>query len=172
MTEYNDIYDIDRNLTGRTHRRGTRWHKGEYGLVVCVWVYDGKGNLLRAIARTARESDQAEGQIVMEGFDANDPVQTDEQAMEEELRTVREKRIEEFGLPKNPEQTVLPQHSEPPKTKTLPLPAFLTNIAEKSIILALAVLFLAAVAKYHTASAISSPVATSPIGVNLEGTLL
>ena len=46
MVEYNDIYDKDRNLTGRTHRRGTPWHKGEYGLVVCVWVYDGKGKVL------------------------------------------------------------------------------------------------------------------------------
>ena len=44
--EFNDIYDKDRNLTGRVHRRGTRWKPGEYGLVVCVWVYDGKGNLL------------------------------------------------------------------------------------------------------------------------------
>ena len=44
--EYNDIYDKNRNLTGRVHRRGTRWRAGEYGLVVCVWVYDGKGNLL------------------------------------------------------------------------------------------------------------------------------
>ena len=46
MAEYNDIYDKDRNLTGRIHRRGTKWHDGEYGLVVCVWVYDGKGKLL------------------------------------------------------------------------------------------------------------------------------
>ena len=46
MTEYNDIYDRQRNLTGRTHLRGTPWKKGEYGLVVCVWVYDGKGKLL------------------------------------------------------------------------------------------------------------------------------
>lgn len=44
--ELNDIYDKDRNLTGRTHRRGTPWRKGEYGLVVCVWVYDGKGRVL------------------------------------------------------------------------------------------------------------------------------
>lgn len=44
--EFNDIYDKDRRLTGRLHRRGDRWHKGEYGLVVCVWVYDGRGNLL------------------------------------------------------------------------------------------------------------------------------
>lgn len=44
--EFNDIYDKNRNLTGRVHRRGSRWKAGEYGLVVCVWVYDGKGNLL------------------------------------------------------------------------------------------------------------------------------
>jgi 8-oxo-dGTP pyrophosphatase MutT (NUDIX family) len=44
--ELNDIYDKQRNLTGRTHKRGTPWKKGEYGLVVCVWVYDGSGHLL------------------------------------------------------------------------------------------------------------------------------
>ena len=46
MTEYNDIYDKNRKLTGRTHLRGTLWNKGEYGLVVCAWVYDGRGHLL------------------------------------------------------------------------------------------------------------------------------
>ena len=51
--EYNDIYDKDRNLTGHVHRRGTRWREGEYGLVVCVWVYDGEGNLL--LTRRAKE---------------------------------------------------------------------------------------------------------------------
>ncbi len=44
--EFNDIYDRDRNLTGRVHRRGTSWKAGEYGMVVCVWVYDGHGKLL------------------------------------------------------------------------------------------------------------------------------
>ncbi len=44
--EFNDIYDARRQLTGRVHRRGTRWKDGEYGLVVCVWVYDGDGNFL------------------------------------------------------------------------------------------------------------------------------
>ena len=44
--EWNDIYDENRCRTGRVHRRGTRWREGEYGLVVCVWVYDGKGNIL------------------------------------------------------------------------------------------------------------------------------
>lgn len=44
--EYNDIYDVDRNLTGRCHLRGAPWLPGEFGLVVCVWVYDGHGNIL------------------------------------------------------------------------------------------------------------------------------
>ena len=44
--EWNDIYDENRNLTGRIHRRGTPWQAGEYGLVVCVWVYDGRGHFL------------------------------------------------------------------------------------------------------------------------------
>lgn len=51
--EYNDVYDRDRRLTGRTHIRGTRWRPGEYGLVVCVWVYDGEGRIL--LTRRARE---------------------------------------------------------------------------------------------------------------------
>ena len=44
--EWNDVYDKDRNLTGRIHRRGTPWRTGEYGLVVCVWVYNDTGRLL------------------------------------------------------------------------------------------------------------------------------
>ena len=44
--ELNDVYDENRNLTGKLHRRGRPWKKGEYGLVVCAWVYDGHGNVL------------------------------------------------------------------------------------------------------------------------------
>ena len=44
--EWNDVYDADRNLTGRVHRRGTPWAAGDFGLVVCVWVYDGRGHIL------------------------------------------------------------------------------------------------------------------------------
>ena len=51
--EWNDIYDENRNLTGRVHQRGTHWNPGEYGLVVCVWVYDGRGHLL--LTRRAKE---------------------------------------------------------------------------------------------------------------------
>ena len=55
--EWNDIYDKERNLTGRVHQRGKRWKKDEYGLVVCVWVYDGKGNIL--LTRRAPEKSGA-----------------------------------------------------------------------------------------------------------------
>ena len=44
--EFNDIYDENRNPTGKLHKRGTPWQPGEYGLVVCVWVYDGHGRIL------------------------------------------------------------------------------------------------------------------------------
>ena len=44
--EFNDIYDKNRQLTGRVLRRGEPFRPGEFGLVVCVWVYDGRGNLL------------------------------------------------------------------------------------------------------------------------------
>jgi mutator protein MutT len=44
--ELNDVYDENRQLTGMVHRRGTPWKPGEYGLVVCVWVYDGRGKVL------------------------------------------------------------------------------------------------------------------------------
>ena len=44
--EWNDVYDENRNLTGRVHLRGTPWAPGDFGLVVCVWVYDGTGHIL------------------------------------------------------------------------------------------------------------------------------
>ena len=46
IQEWNDVYDANRCLTGKLHKRGTAWQPGEYGLVVCVWVYDGRGHLL------------------------------------------------------------------------------------------------------------------------------
>jgi 8-oxo-dGTP pyrophosphatase MutT (NUDIX family) len=46
MAEFNDIYDENRNLTGKVDKRGTSWAAGEYGVVVCVWVYDGAGRFL------------------------------------------------------------------------------------------------------------------------------
>ena len=46
MEEWNDVYDENRRKTGTLHLRGTPWGPGEYGLTVCVWVYDGRGRLL------------------------------------------------------------------------------------------------------------------------------
>ena len=46
MVEYNDVYNANRRPTGLVHLRGTPWKPGEYGYVVCVWVYDGEGKVL------------------------------------------------------------------------------------------------------------------------------
>ena len=85
--EFNDIYDKDRRLTGRLHRRGTRWRKGEYGLVVCVWVYDGKGNLL--LTRRAKGKTYA-GTWENSGGGA--------QAGETSLQAIRRELFEETGI--------------------------------------------------------------------------
>lgn len=41
-----DIYDAQRRLTGRTHRRGDVLRKGDYHLAVHVWIRNGEGNYL------------------------------------------------------------------------------------------------------------------------------
>ena len=85
--EFNDIYDKDRQLTGRLHRRGSRWRKGEYGLVVCVWVHDGKGNLL--LTRRAKGKTYA-GTWENSGGGA--------QAGETSLQAIRRELFEETGI--------------------------------------------------------------------------
>lgn len=92
MMEWNDIYDKERNLTGRTHLRGTRWKKGEYGLVACVWVYDGKGNILltrRAPEKTGAGSWENSGGAVKAG--------------ESSLQGVVRELYEETGIRADPE---------------------------------------------------------------------
>ena len=93
MTEYNDIYDENRNLTGRTHLRGTPWQKGEYGLVVCVWVHDGKGKLL--LTRRAPEKSFA-GTWENSGGAA--------QAGEDSLQAITRELREETGITAAPEE--------------------------------------------------------------------
>lgn len=91
--ELNDIYDEERRLTGRTHRRGTPWKKGEYGLVVCVWVYDGKGKLLltrRAPGKSFAGTWENSGGAALAG-------ETSLQAITRELR-------EETGIVAQPEE--------------------------------------------------------------------
>lgn len=91
--ELNDIYDANRRLTGRTHVRGTPWKKGEYGLVVCVWVYDGRGKVLltrRAPEKSGAGSWENSGGAAQAG-------ETSLQAIVRELR-------EETGIEAKPEE--------------------------------------------------------------------
>jgi len=41
-----DIYDIDRNKTGKVHRRGEILQKGDYHLVVHIWIRNSRGEYL------------------------------------------------------------------------------------------------------------------------------
>lgn len=41
-----DVYDENRNLTGKQHRRGDFLPKGDYHLVVHVWIRNSEGNFL------------------------------------------------------------------------------------------------------------------------------
>lgn len=91
--EFNDIYDKDRNLTGKVHRRGTPWRKGEYGLVVCVWVADGKGKIL--LTRRAPEKSFA-GTWENSGGAAK--------AGENSLQAITRELAEETGIHAAPEE--------------------------------------------------------------------
>ena len=91
--ELNDVYDKERRLTGKVHRRGTPWKKGEYGLVVCVWVYDGKGKLL--LTRRAPEKSFA-GTWENSGGAA--------QAGETSLQAICRELREETGIAAAPEE--------------------------------------------------------------------
>lgn len=91
--EFNDIYDADRNLTGRLHQRGTPWQPGEHGVVVCVWVYDGRGHLLltrRAKGKSFAGTWENSGGAVQAG-------ETSMQAVAREL-------FEETGIRAEPEE--------------------------------------------------------------------
>lgn len=91
--EFNDIYDKDRNPTGQIHRRGTPWRKGEYGLVVCVWVYDGRGKLLltrRAPGKTFAGTWENSGGAALAG--------------ETSLQAITRELYEETGIRAEPEE--------------------------------------------------------------------
>ena len=155
--ELNDIYDAQRNLTGRVHRRGTRWRKGEYGLVVCVWVYDGEGNVLmtrRAPEKTVPGTWENSGGAAKAG-------ETSLQAIVRELReeTGIEARPGEFELidtgtdgnthydyyclkRKLPIEQVVLQPGETDDAKWVSLPQVHQMIADKKICRVIAHQFL------------------------------
>lgn len=91
--EWNDIYDRNRNKTGLVHLRGTSWAEGQYGLVVCVWVYDGKGKVLltrRAPGKSYAGTWENSGGAVKAG-------ESSRQAIAREL-------FEETGITASPEE--------------------------------------------------------------------
>ena len=51
-----DIYDKDRNLTGKTHRRGDPMQEGDYHLVVHVCIFNSKKQLLIQQRQPFKES--------------------------------------------------------------------------------------------------------------------
>ena len=46
MSEFWDVYDKDRNKTGRLHERGKPMKAGDYHLVVQIWIMNGNGEFL------------------------------------------------------------------------------------------------------------------------------
>ena len=93
MQEWNDVYDENRNATGRIHQRGTPWKPGDYGLVVCVWVYDGRGHFL--LTRRAKEKSFA-GTWENSGGAAK--------AGETSLQAIARELSEETGIQAGPEE--------------------------------------------------------------------
>lgn len=91
--EYNDVYDAQRNLTRRRHLRGTPWAEGEYGLVVCVWVHDGHGNLLLTLRAPEK---------IMGGTWENSGGSA--LAGETSLEAIRRELFEETGIRAQPEE--------------------------------------------------------------------
>lgn len=88
-----DIYDENRRLTGKILRRGEPKQPGEYGLVVCVWVYDGKGHLLltrRAPGKSFALTWENSGGAA--------------QAGEDSLTAIRRELWEETGIEAQPEE--------------------------------------------------------------------
>ena len=91
--EYTDIYDEHRNRTGIVKPRFANREPGEYGLVVCVWVYDGKGKVLltrRAPEKTAAGTWENSGGAVKAGEDS--------------LTAIARELYEETGIRANPEE--------------------------------------------------------------------
>lgn len=92
-----DVYDENRKPTGRTVARGSRLKRGEYHLVVFVWVFNSRGELLLTQRSPEKRSFpnkwEATGGAV--------------QAGENSLQAVRRELFEETGIRAEPGEFLL-----------------------------------------------------------------
>ncbi len=93
---------------------------------------DDKGSLLRALAKSAAIEEEPEvEQLEMAGFEQPEPEITDEEDIENEVRQVREKRMEEFGLHAQQAPPELEDNEAQFKTHTAALPAVIKKISAR-----------------------------------------
>ena len=94
--EWMDVYDENRNLTGRVRPRGRGWLPGEYGLIVCAWIYNSRGQVLltlRAPEKTWALTWENSGGAARAGEDS--------------LTAIAREVFEETGIRRSPEDFVL-----------------------------------------------------------------
>lgn len=92
--EWNDIYDQNRNPTGRTHRRGTPMAPGDFVVVACAWISNGRGQLL--ITRRAPQKKSSPNQWENSGGAVR--------AGETSLEGISREVFEETGIRAKPEE--------------------------------------------------------------------
>jgi len=96
MDEYWDIYDVNRESTGRTHRRGDPLPPGDYHLVVHVWIRSGEKYFI-----TLRDPEKEVAPLIWET--TGGAALAGEDSLTAALREVRE----ETGLTLKPESGVV-----------------------------------------------------------------
>ena len=94
--EFMDVYDENRNLTGRIRPRGQGWLPGEYGLIVCAWVYNSRAQVLL----TLRAQEKTWGLTWENSGGAA-------QAGEDSLTAITREVWEETGIRRSPRDFVL-----------------------------------------------------------------
>lgn len=55
MPEFWDLYDRNRNLIGKTHQRGLPMAEGTYHLIVSVWTFNQRNQLLITLRSSEKE---------------------------------------------------------------------------------------------------------------------
>ncbi len=89
MSEYWDIYDMNRNKTTRTHLRGEPIPDGDYHLVVQIWIYNKEGKVLM----TQRHPDIPFG---LKWSCTGGSVLAGEEPLAAAVRETRERRLHSF----------------------------------------------------------------------------